>query len=57
MSASSALSTALFIARLAPDLRDAVAALVRALLAGDEKAERRALEAARRAAFIARQQR
>lgn len=38
-----------------PDLVDAVAALVRALQGGDDEAARRAYEAARRAAFAARQ--
>lgn len=38
-----------------PDLREAVAALVRALQGGDDEAARRAYEAARRAAFAARQ--
>jgi hypothetical protein len=57
MSAGAAVSTALFIMRLAPELRAAVEALVRALLTGDSDAERHALEAARRAAFIARQRR
>lgn len=51
------LSTVLFIARLAPPLRDAIVELVRALLTGDDAAERLALEAARRAAFVARQRR
>jgi hypothetical protein len=52
-----ALSTVLFIARLAPELRTAITALVRALLDDDREAERKALEAARRAAFVARQRR
>lgn len=52
-----ALSTVLLIIRLAPPVRDAVAAIVRALQAGDEKAAREATEAALRAAFIARQRR
>jgi hypothetical protein len=54
---SAALSTALLIYRLAPALRDAIAELVRAIVDGDDVAERRALEAARRAALIARQRR
>lgn len=43
------------ILRLAPELRDAVMALIRAVQGDDEKAAREAYEAARRAAFKARQ--
>jgi hypothetical protein len=49
--------TALFILRLAPEMRDAIVELVRALFDEDTAAERRALERARRLAFIARQRR
>lgn len=55
MSASAALSTGLLLIRLVPPLRDALVELVRAIVVGDEAAERRALEAARRASLIARQ--
>jgi hypothetical protein len=51
------LDVVVLVAELAPELREAVAALVRALLGDDEKAERQAYEAARRAAFQARQRR
>jgi hypothetical protein len=57
MAAGGVLSTVLFLARLAPPLREAIAALVHALLDGDADAEREALLAARRAAFVARQRR
>jgi hypothetical protein len=49
------LALARLIWSLAPELRMAVAALVEALRDGDEEQARRAYEAARRAAFIARQ--
>jgi hypothetical protein len=52
-----ALSTVLLIMRLAPEVRDAVESFVRALLKRDEDAARRAVEAALRAAFVARQRR
>ncbi len=45
----------LLIVDLAPELRDAVAALVRAFKSGDEAEARRAYEAARRVAFAGRQ--
>lgn len=45
----------MLIAGLAPELRDAVATLVRALQGGDDDETRRAYEAAKRAAFAARQ--
>lgn len=57
MAAAGVVSTVLFLARLAPPLREAIAELVRALLSGDPAAERKALEAARQAAFIARERR
>jgi hypothetical protein len=50
-------STVLFLLRLAPAMAEALAGLGRALLAGDERAEREALEAARSAAFVVRQAR
>jgi hypothetical protein len=50
-------STALFLLRLAPDMAEAVAAIVRALVADDSIAERRAIEKARLIAFAARQKR
>lgn len=50
-------ATAFFLLRLAPELRKALVELVRALMAKDPIGERRALEAARRAAFEARQRR
>lgn len=50
-----AVSAAALILRLAPDLRDAIVALINALKNNDEDAARQAYEAARRAAFIARQ--
>ena len=52
-----ALEAALLVGSLGPELRDAVVALIRAIRDGDDKAERRALEAARRLAFKARQRR
>lgn len=51
----SALAAAMLIARLAPELRAAIVALVKALQADDEAGARRAYEAARRLAFAARQ--
>ena len=54
---SSALGAAALIMRLAPDLRDAIVALINALKSGDDEEARRAYEAARHAAFIARQRR
>lgn len=54
---ASVLSTVMLIARLAPPVRDAVAAFIRALQSGDDKAAREATEAALRAAFVARQRR
>lgn len=47
--------TLVYLLRLAPEMADAIAKLVRALLADDPVAERRAIELARRAAFLARQ--
>ena len=52
---TSALSAVLLVARLAPELRDAVVALIKALQSGDDDEARKAYEAARRAAFAARQ--
>lgn len=49
--------TILFLAKLAPELRAALVDLVHALVDKDTAAERRALERARRLAFIARQRR
>lgn len=49
------LAVARLIWSLAPELRLAVASLVKALRDGDEEEARRAYEAARRVAFIARQ--
>lgn len=40
---------------LAPELRAAIVALIKALQGGDDEEARRAYEAAQRAAFIARQ--
>ena len=40
---------------LAPELRKALSELVKALRGGDDQAARRAYEAARRTAFVARQ--
>lgn len=57
ISPATVVSTTLLIMKLGPALRDAVSELIRAIVDGDEPAERRALEAARRAAFIARQRR
>lgn len=51
----SPLSIAFLVLRLAPDVRAAVAGLARALRDGDGVEARRSYEAARRAAFIARQ--
>jgi hypothetical protein len=50
-------ATALFLLRLAPDMAEAVAAIVRALIADDSAAERKAIEKARLIAFAARQRR
>lgn len=55
MSPSTALSAAMLIYRLAPELRNAIVALVQALTKGEDEAARRAYEAARRVAFSARQ--
>jgi hypothetical protein len=52
-----ALGAAALIMRLAPDLRDAIVALIKALQSGDDEESRRAYEAARRLSFIARQRR
>lgn len=52
-----ALSAAALVMRLGPELRTAVVALVKALQGGDDVEARRAYEAARRAAFVARQRR
>lgn len=40
---------------LAPEFRTAIAALIKALQSGDDEESRRAYEAARRVAFMARQ--
>lgn len=50
-----ALTAASLIMRLAPELRDAIVALIKAFQGGDDEAARRAYEAAKRAAFVARQ--
>lgn len=52
---TSALSAAALVVRLAPELRHAVVALIKALQGGDDVEARRAYEAARVAAFLARQ--
>jgi hypothetical protein len=41
--------------RLAPELRDAVVAIINALKSGDDEQARQAYEAARRVSFAARQ--
>lgn len=51
----SVLSVIKLVLSLTPTLREAVVALVNALKNGDEEQARKAYEAARRAAFIARQ--
>jgi hypothetical protein len=51
----SALKAATLVYRLAPELRNAIVAMVNAILNDDDKAGRAAYEAARRAAFEARQ--
>ncbi len=50
-----AIQAAMLVYRLAPVLRDAVVTLIQAIKTGDEGAARNALEAALRAAFVARQ--
>lgn len=55
MSPTTIVSLVKLIWRLAPALRDAIAELIHAIVDGDAAAERLALEAARRAALIARQ--
>lgn len=55
MNASDALKVAAFVMRLGPELGRAVVALVKAVVGEDEVEARRAYEAARRAAFVARQ--
>lgn len=61
MSPAAALSTVVLIMRLAPEVRNAVESFVRALLDPDDRVRderaRRAMEAALRAAFVARQRR
>jgi hypothetical protein len=52
---SSALQVAALVMRLGPELGRAIVALVRAVIGEDEVEARRAYEAARRAAFVARQ--
>lgn len=52
---ASALGAAALIMRLAPELRTAIVALIAAIQGDDDAAARRAYEAARRAAFAARQ--
>jgi hypothetical protein len=52
---TSAIRAAMLIYGLAPEIRNAVAALINALTAGDDEEARRAYEAALREAFIARQ--
>jgi hypothetical protein len=52
---TSAIKAATLVFGLAPEIRNAIVALVNALTAGDDVEARRAYEAARRAAFIARQ--
>jgi hypothetical protein len=49
------LAVARLIWSLAPELRGAIVALIKALQSGDETESRRAYEAARRVAFAARQ--
>lgn len=49
------ISTLMFLARLAPPLLEALVDLVHAIRSGDGAAERKAIEAARVAAFIARE--
>jgi hypothetical protein len=51
----SAASAAWLVYNLAPVLREAIVALINAIKTGDEGAARAALEAALRAAFVARQ--
>jgi hypothetical protein len=55
MSPTTILSLVKLIMRLAPALRAAIVELIHAIVDGDAAAERLALEAARRAALIARQ--
>ena len=50
-----AIAAAAFIMQLAPELRAAIVALVKALKNGNDDEARRAYEAARRASFAARQ--
>lgn len=52
---TTAIKAALLVYQLAPELRNAAVAIIRALMADDDLAAREAYEAARRAAFIARQ--
>jgi hypothetical protein len=52
-----AISAAMLVYKLAPEMRDAIVTLVRALLEGDDATARRAYETARRVAFVARQRR
>lgn len=52
---SSAIQVAALVMRLAPELGRAVVALVKAVIGEDDVEARRAYEAARRAAFVARQ--
>jgi hypothetical protein len=54
---STALGAAMLFMKLAPELRDAIVALIKALQDGDDDEARRAYEAARRVAFMARQKR
>lgn len=52
---TSAIKAVALVLQLGPELRDAIVALIKALQGGDEAAARRAYEAARRVAFVARQ--
>lgn len=52
---TTAIKAVALLLKLGPELRDAIVALIKALTAGDEVQARNAYEAARRAAFAARQ--
>jgi len=54
---TTAIGAAMLFLRLAPELRQAIVTLIDALQNDDEDAARAAYEAARRAAFVARQKR
>lgn len=57
LSAAAVLSTMVLLMRLGPEVRTAVESFLQALLDRDEVKARRAVEAALRAAFVARQRR